>query len=183
MIKVNLVPSDILAKAQQRQQVFQLGVVGAGVLVLVALVSVAHFSKAVQLEGAQKQQEAEYAKWQEEVKLIENLERQAAELRKRLTVVSDLLKGRPLYAKFMTDVVKTMPGGVWVKSITTSSAGNTVKVQMGAEATSPEEIREWVRRMDGSGRFTAVEIGAVTASSALPRIFSFNMTGTYTAEL
>ncbi|MBI5882731.1 MAG: PilN domain-containing protein [Elusimicrobia bacterium] len=183
MIKVNLVPADILAKAQQKQQVFQLGVVGVGVLVVVAFISAAHFTKAVRLEAEQKQQEAEYAKWQEEVKLIENLEKQAAELRKRLTVVSDLLKGRPLYARFMMDVVKTLPGGVWVRSINTSSAGNSVKVTTSAEATSPEEIREWVRRMEGSGRFSAVEIGAVTATTALPRVFSFNMTGTYTAEL
>ncbi|MBI5625291.1 MAG: PilN domain-containing protein [Elusimicrobia bacterium] len=182
MIKVNLVPADILAKAAQKQQMFQLGVVGVGVLLVVAMVSVGHFTKAVRLEADQKGLETEYAKWQEEVRLIEDLQRQVAELRRRLDVVNSLLKGRPLYAKFMTDVVKTIPGGVWVKSMSTSSTMSTVKMIAQAESSSPEEIREWVRRMEGSGRFGPVEIGAVTSADVLPKTFAFSMTTTYTAE-
>ncbi|MFA6316609.1 MAG: PilN domain-containing protein [Elusimicrobiota bacterium] len=183
MIKVNLVPADILAKAQQKQQLFQLSVVGAGVLVVVALVSAAHLMKAVNLEAEQKVQEKEYARWQEEVKLIETLEKQVAELKKRLDVVRGLLKGRPLYARFLAEVVKSMPGGVWVKTVNTTSAANTVKMSAGAEAVSPEAIREWVRKLEGSGRFSAIEIGAVTSADALPKTFSFTLTASFTVEL
>ncbi|MBI4676332.1 MAG: hypothetical protein HY748_01990 [Elusimicrobia bacterium] len=184
MIKVNLVPAEILAKAQQKQQAFQMGVIGAGVLLVIALVSAVHFMKAKRLEAQQTEKEAEFAKWQEEVKLVENLEKQAGELRTRLKVVNDLLKGRPLYAYFLTDVVKTVPSGIWIKTLNTTSGAGTVRMTaVTADAASTEQIKEWVGRMEASGRFNAVEIGAVTSPEATPKVYSFSLVGNYAVQL
>ncbi|MBI5209513.1 MAG: PilN domain-containing protein [Elusimicrobia bacterium] len=185
MIKVNLVPADILAKARQKQQLFQISVVGAAVVVVVALVSAAHFMKARNLEAELKFKQEEYKRLEAEVALVKNLEKQAAEVRKRLEVVDSLLKGRPLYPYFMSEFVKTVPPSVWVKSLSTASTATSVKItQLSAESSSSEDIRDWIGRLEATGRFTNVEIvGSVTVSESEPKVFTFNLKADYAAAL
>jgi len=119
------------------------------------------------------------------VSKVEELEKTAAAVRARLNVITDLLKSRPLYPYFMSDFVRSVPMGVRVKTLSTAgggSSGGALKLTISAEARANEDIAEWVRRMEESGRFSSEELGPVTTTEATS-IYNFTMTATYSAKL
>jgi Tfp pilus assembly protein PilN len=183
MIKVNLVPADILAKAQQKQQALQAAALGVLVLIIVTMVSIGHYYRLNRLEHTLAIDNIELKKLEVIVAKVEELEKTAAAVRARLNVITDLLKGRPLYPYFMSDFVKSVPSGIRVKTLTTSgggSAAGALKLSMGAQARTNEEIAAWVRKMEETGRFSAVELGPVTSDGSL---YTFSLTSTYTPQL
>src|SRR5882762_7478074 len=125
MIKINLVPSEILAKAQQKHQVFQAAAVGILTLAVVVLVSLGHWVKLKKLESKLAQDNASLKKLEVIVAQVEELEKEAAAVRSRLNVITDLLKGRPLYPYFMSDFVRVVPPGVRVKNLNTTGGGSS----------------------------------------------------------
>jgi Tfp pilus assembly protein PilN len=188
MIKVNLVPPEILAKAHQKQQIFQATVAGVALAVVVALVSLGHVFRLQRLQYKLKVDLGELKKLEIIVAKVEELEKTAAAVRARLNVVTDLLKGRPVYPYFMSDFVKSVPSGVHVKTLGTQGGGSAatpLKLNISAEARTNEDIALWVRKMEDSGRFSQAELGPVTAPEAVggEKIYSFTLTATYVPSL
>ena len=182
MIKVNLVPSEILAKARQRQLILQAGLVGGVLAVLVVLISMMHWFGLYRLQNDYNYKEAKLKKLGAIVAQVEELEKAAAAVRARLSVIEDLLKGRAFYPFFMSDFARTVPAGVRVNQMTTSTQPNsTVKLSITASASSNEDVAAWVRTLQGASHFSGVELGPVSASGA--RQFSFTITATYTNKL
>lgn len=187
MIKVNLVPAEILAKAQQKQQTVQAIAAGVVVLVIVACVSAVHYTRLTKLQKILAVDQAELKRLEVIVAKVEELEKTAAAVKARLNVINDLLRGRPMYPYFMSDFVRSVPSGVRVRSLSTVGGGSNagaLKLSMSAEARSNQDIAEWVRRMETSGRFTGVELGAVSVTpNGLDRVLTFSLTSTYTPQL
>ena len=187
MIKLNLVPSEILAKAHQKQQMLQVAAAGVAVLGLIGLISAGHFYKLKSLENTLAADNAKLKKLQVIVDKVEELERTAAAVRARLNVIVDLLKGRTLYPHFMSDFVRSVPLGVRVRSVAAAGGGSTagpLKLTMAAESKTNEDIAGWVKNMETSGLFTNAELGPVTAAGANEtKLLSFTMTVVYTPKL
>ena len=186
MIKVNLVPAEILAKALQKQRVIQAAVAGAMVVFLLLAVSVLHWVKLERLDSKLAKDEAALKKLEVIVAKVEELERTAAAVRSRLNVINDLLKGRPLYPTFMSDFARSVPVGVRVRSLTTAGGGSSagpVKLNVSAESRTNEDIAGWVKKMEDSGRFGAVELGPVSAIEGAERMYNFTLTSVYTPSL
>ena len=186
MIKVNLVPSDILAKAHQKQQVLQAAAVGVGLLLVVAGISAGHWFKLNRLEKTLAEDQARLKKLEVIVAQVEELERTASAVRSRLRVITDLLRGRTVYPYFMSDFVRSVPPGVHVKSVTSTGGGSAagpIKLNMTAEARTNEDIAAWVKKMEDSGRFTDIELGAVTQDAGAERSFNFTIKSTYNPTL
>ncbi len=174
MIKVNLVPQEILDKEAQKQQALQVGVV-MGVFVLVlAGVSFGHYYKKVKLVKELAEMEAQLKKLEVIVQQVEALEAKASAVRARLNVMEDLIKSRELYPGFMTDLLKTFPPGVWLTSLTTTGAGKGLTVSMGAMARTPEDVSEWLRTLQKSERFSNPTIGAINMGAAGGNSFAMN---------
>ncbi len=185
-IKVNLVPAEILAKAAQKQQIFQATVAGAFLAVMIVLISAAHYFTLARLERILAYNEGELKKLEVIVAKVEELERTAAAVRSRLGVITDLLKGRPLYPYFMSDFAKSVPVGVRVRNMTTAGGGSgasPLKLTIAAEAKTNEDILAWIRKMEDSGRFSGVELGAVNAQESGDRVYTFTIKTTYTPQL
>ncbi|MFI5347140.1 MAG: PilN domain-containing protein [Elusimicrobiota bacterium] len=182
MIKINLVPSEILAKARQRQLMLQAGLIGGVLAVVIVLISMGHWFGLYRLQNDYNYKEAKLKKLGAIVAQVEELEKAAAAVRARLGVIEDLLKGRAFYPFFMSDFARTVPAGVRVTQLTTATQPNsTVKLTIGASATTNEDVAAWVRTLQGTPHFAAVELGAVTAAGA--RQYNFTITATYTNKL
>jgi Tfp pilus assembly protein PilN len=182
MIKVNLVPAEILAKARQRQLVFQASLIGGLLGVVLVLISVAHWFGLYRLQNDYLYKEAKLKKLGAIVAQVEELEKAAAAVRARLGVIEDLLKGRAFYPFFMSDFARTVPSGVKVLSLQTVTQPNsTVKLTMTAVALSNDDIAAWVRALQGAPHFGAVELGPITAGGG--QQFNFAVTATYTNKL
>ena len=185
MIKINLVPSDILAKAQQRQKAIQLGLAGAAAALLVLLVSLGFVARLHRLQGQLTADKAKLKLLETVVAKVKEEESLAAQLRARLKVIDDLDRGRRAYPYFMSDFVRSVPAGVRVRSLgTTGGGGSQLKLNISAEARTNEDIRTWIRKMEESGRFTGIELGAVsTQESPSETLRSFTLTATHTPQL
>ena len=181
MIKVNLVPAEILAKARQRQLVLQVSLVGSVLAVVLVLISVWHWFGLYRLQNDYNYKEARLKKLGAIVAQVEELEKAAAAVRARLGVIEDLLKGRAFYPFFMSDFARTVPAGVRVTQLNTvTQPGSAVKLNITAIASTNEDVANWVRILQGTPHFSSIELGPVTAGSGK---FSFALTGIYTNKL
>lgn len=185
MIKINLAPAEILAKAQQKQQILQGAAVGVVLLAIVALISMGHYYKYERLETKLAKDKSDLKKLEVIVAKVEELEKTGAAVRARLNIITDLLRSRPLYPYFMSDFVRSVPTGVQVKTLGTTgggSAGGALKLTISASAQANEDIADWVRRLEESGKFSNPEMGAVNVDPSTNN-FNFTLTAVYSAKL
>lgn len=182
MIKVNLVPAEILAKARQRQLMLQAGLIGGALAVVVLLFSVGHWFGLYRLQNDYNYKESKLKKLGAIVAQVEELEKAAAAVRARLGVIEGLLKGRAFYPFFMSDFARTVPAGVKLLSLGTAAQPNgAVKLTITAVAMTNEDVAAWVRTLQNTPYFSAVELGAVSAGTA--RQYNFTITTVYTNKL
>ncbi|MCX5797282.1 MAG: PilN domain-containing protein [Elusimicrobia bacterium] len=185
MIKINLVPKEILAKAQQRQKALQFGLAGAAAAFLIVLASLLFVVRLHRLQGELAIDKAELQRLDAVVAKVKEMEAQAKALRDRLGVIDGLDRGRRTYPYFMSDFVRSIPSGVRVKTLDVSGGGGgQLKLNITAEARTNEDIRTWIHKMEDSGRFTSIELGAMTTQeSAAGALRSFTLTAAHTPQL
>ncbi len=180
MIKVNLVPAEILAKAKQRQLVLQAAVLGSLMTLILAVVSFGHWYGKHTLEQQLVVDEAELKRLDRVVKQVEELEKAAAAVRARLKVIEDLLLGRAYYPIFMSEFARSVPAGIKVVSMsTTATTPGTIKLVISAAANSNEDIAAWVKTLEKNAKFATIELGAVAVSGTQ---YTFALTATYTSK-
>lgn len=168
MIKINLVPQEILDKEQQRQRNIQLVL---GVIIFAAFVVALTMFRLNTLRKADADLEAinnEYkTKWADIGMKLDAKKGAVDEIKRRLGVITDLLTGRSLYPNFMADMSQAMPSDVWVTNISTTRDPNSLKVNAQAISSSAPGVTRWVRTMQKPGvfgNFGEPSISAITAS-------------------
>ncbi|MBI2386161.1 MAG: PilN domain-containing protein [Elusimicrobia bacterium] len=180
MIKINLVPAEILAKAKQRQLLLQASVIGGLMALVLVLVSFGHWYGKRSLERDLATNEAELKRLDRVVKQVEELEKAAAAVRARLGVIEDLLLGRAFYPIFMSEFARSVPAGIKVNSMGTAAVTpGTIKLLISGVANSNEDIAAWVKTLEKNPKFGLIELGAVTVSGTS---YNFGMTATYTSK-
>lgn len=181
MIKVNLVPGEILAKARHRQLLLQAGVLGGALAVGMVVISLVHWSGLYRLQNDYNYKESELQRLAPLVAQVDELEKAAAAVRAKLGVIESLLKGRALYPLFMSEFARTVPSGVKVTSLATiTQAGGGLKLSISAIANSNDDVAAWMRTFEKSSHFAAVELGPVSASG---KQFNFTIMTVYTLKL
>jgi len=178
MIKVNLVPREILDKEVQRQRAMQAGLVGVVILAIFAGISFQHYNKKVTLEKRYEEQKAKLKKLEAIVAQVNQFEARAAAVRSRLAVMNDLLKSRELYPKFMVDLIESFPDGVWIGPLSTAKGEDGLNISMPAFATSTRDVTTWLRTLEDSEVFSKAVISAITIDPLTSK-HSFSMTMAY----
>ncbi|HBL18017.1 MAG: hypothetical protein A2X36_07560 [Elusimicrobia bacterium GWA2_69_24] len=178
MIKVNLVPQEILDKELQRQRLVQVGFV-AGVFGLLFLgISGAHFYRSVSLARSLAESEAKYKKLEAIVQQVEALEAQAKAVKARLDVMNELDRARPFYPRFMTELLKMLPSGIWLTTLDAKASGpDQLTLNMGSQSASVDNVTTWLRVLNSTGAFTAPALGPLKFGSAGE--ITFTMGATY----
>jgi Tfp pilus assembly protein PilN len=181
MIKVNLVPGEILAKARQRQLLLQGAVVGGVLAVVLVVISLVHWAGLYRLQNDYKYKESKLRELGAIVAKVEELEKASEAVRARLGVIESLLKGRAFYPLFMSEFARTVPGGVKVTNLMTSvQGGGAVKLSISAVANTDDDVAAWMRTLEKNSHFAAVELGPVSAAG---KQVNFTLTTTYTLKL
>ncbi len=180
MIKINLVPVEILAKARQRQLVLQAAAIGSLMVLALAAVSFNHWYGKHLLKITLVADEAELQRLDLVVKRVEEHEKAAVAVRARLGVIENLLLGRAYYPVFMSEFARSVPAGVQVNTMAASTlVPGTIKLTISAIANSNENIAAWVKTLEMNAKFGLIELGAVTASGIA---YNFAMSATYTSK-
>ncbi|MFA6029926.1 MAG: PilN domain-containing protein [Elusimicrobiota bacterium] len=182
MIRVNLVPQEILDREVAQLRTKQAAVLGAVLAVILAAVSVLHFWRAVSLESQYKIDKAELDRLQKIVAQVEELERTAAQVRARLNVIVDLMKYRTLYPRFMEDLVKTLPSGVTLTGLSTVGDQKGLMVTMTCRSLSSDDVAAILRAFEGSDRFKEPVLTGGISISGLGGESSFSMTVKYAPQ-
>ena len=165
MIKINLVPAELLIQQRQQQQLMQAAAAGILVLFVFFGISVGHWNTARRLDKQYADDEAKMKKLQVIVDQVDQLEATARAVQSRLNAIENLLKGRFLYTKFLQDWAEAVPAGVWVLNLNTSSSEDKVTVSTSAMARTKEDVADWVRTLETSGKFSGVELGPLSESA------------------
>ena len=181
MIRVNLVPGELLAKARQRQLLLQAAFLGGVLAVVLVLISLVHWAGLYRLQNDYNYKESELKRLAPLVSQVEELEKANEAVRARLGVIESLLKGRAFYPLFMSEFARTVPGGVRVSSLNTSSQPNGgLKLSISAVADTNDDIANWLRTLEKDSHFASIELGPVTAAS---QHYNFTITTMYTLKL
>jgi len=185
MIKINLVPAEILAKAHQKQRMVQFGLAGAAVAFLVFLVSWGLVARLHRMQNKLAADKIELQRLSAIVAKVKESEAIASQLQARLRVIDDLDHGRRAYPYFMNDFVASVPAGVRVRNMTSAGGGGSAfKLTIAAEARSNEDIALWVRQLEQGGRFSSIELGPVNIREiAGGPLRNFSLTAGYTPKL
>lgn len=180
MIKVNLVPAEVLIAEQKRRTVRQ--AVAGGVFLLMILVGVSfwHWNRLNMLEARLKENEAKVKRLQKIVEQVRQLEATAKAVRSRLNVIENLLAARFLYTVFMEDWLRSLSSGVWLNNMNTSGSGTELVVQITGNAQSQGDISEWLRTLEDDDRFSNMNLGAISRGGAQGAYtYSFSLKSSY----
>ena len=181
MIRVNLAPPELLDKEIAQQRTVQVGIAAGVVAVLIAGVSFLHYNSAVKWEKQLKADEAEFDRLQKIGAQVEELEQKAKHMRTQLATISDLRKSRAVYPRFMEDLLKLLPPGVWLTNLSTVSdpAGTTLSVSISCKSGASEDVASFLRTLETSDRFKDGQLsGGITVNvlpTAVENVFSMTM--------
>ena len=116
---------------------------------------------------------AENTKLDEQIAEIRDLKKVRRSLVERMEVIQDLQRSRPSIVHLFTEIVSTVPNGVYLKSLTQSGSN----LLMNGEAESNARVSTYMRNLDNSEWFknpnlTIIEIEDIKVN----RISTFTLT-------
>lgn len=177
MIRVNLVPQEILDKELQKQRLAQVSVAAGFIGLLFLGVSAMHYYKSVTLATRLAEAESEFVKLEAIVKQVEELEAKARAVKARLDVIQDLLRSRPFNPVFMTRLQQAVGEGVWLATLSASGTTAEMAVAMGCKAVNANAATRWLRQLENDPYFKEPVMGGLAI--ALDGQVSFSMTAKY----
>jgi type IV pilus assembly protein PilN len=172
--RINLLPWREELRQEQKKQ---FGVMAVMTCVLaVAIVGLIHFqmqSKIDYQDSRNRFMSAEITKVDEEIKEISELQKVRRSLVERMEVIQDLQGSRPSIVHLFTEIVSTVPNGVYLESLAQTGAN----LEVNGEAESNARVSTYMRNLQSSDwlkdpNLTVIEIEDKTVN----RISTFTLT-------
>ena len=174
MARINLLPWRAALRKQRRIEFFTaLGVVaGAAILVWVGV----HFYYRGHIDHQNERNafiQAETAKLDSQIREIQELEKEKQRLIARMKAIEGLQASRPLIVRILDEIVKTLPDGVYLTSIT--QTGDSLKISGVAESNA--RVSSLMRNIEKSQWLTSPNLQIIeSADSSGRRIARFTLT-------
>lgn len=174
MTRINLLPWREELRQEQKKQ-FGLMAVMTCVLAA-AIVGLVHFQMQSKIDyqlSRNRFMNTEITKVDKEIKEISELQKTRRSLIERMEVIQDLQGSRPSIVHLFTEIVSTVPNGVYLETL--SQNGGDLKVT--GEAESNARVSTYMRNLQASAwmkdpNLTVIEIEDKTVN----RISSFTLT-------
>jgi type IV pilus assembly protein PilN len=174
MTQINLLPWREELRQEQKKQ-FALMAVMTCVLAA-AIVGLIHFQMQAKIDYQQSRNRfmtSEIAKVDEEIKEISELQKVRRSLIERMEVIQDLQGSRPSIVHLFSEIVSTVPNGVYLESL--AQTGSNLVIN--GEAESNARVSTYMRNLQASAwlkdpNLTVIEIEDKTVN----RISTFTLT-------
>jgi len=174
MTQINLLPWREELRQEQKKQ-FALMAVMTCVLAA-AIVGLIHFQMQAKIDYQQSRNRfmtSEIAKVDEEIKEISELQKVRRSLIERMEVIQDLQGSRPSIVHLFSEIVSTVPNGVYLESL--AQTGSNLVIN--GEAESNARVSTYMRNLQASAwlkdpNLTVIEIEDKTVN----RISTFSLT-------
>ena len=174
MTRINLLPwREEMRQEQKKQFAMMLGLICVLAIAIVALI---HFQMQSNIDYQLSRNgflNSEIAKVDEEIKEISELQKVRRSLIERMEVIQDLQASRPSIVHLFTEIVSTVPNGVYLKTLTQTDTSLLIN----GEAESNARVSTYMRNLSGSEwlkepNLTVIEIEDITVN----RISTFTLT-------
>ncbi len=174
MASINLLPwREERRLAQKKEFLTVLGAVALFALVLVVLANRIVNGAIEHQQGRNQYLQGNINELNAQVKEIAEIEKKRAELIDRMKVIQDLQGTRPLIVRVFDELVRTLPDGVFYRSMTRT--GN--KIELAGVAESNTRVSSLMRQLESSEWFESPNLTAVEAAPDFgEQASSFKMT-------
>lgn len=174
MTQINLLPWREELRQEQKKQFAVMAVMTC--VLAAAIVALIHFQMQAKIDYQLSRNSfltTEIAKVDEEIKEISELQKVRRSLIERMEVIQDLQGSRPSIVHLFTEIVSTVPNGVYLKTLT-QTGGNLL---INGEAESNARVSTYMRNLSASDwlkdpNLTVIEIEDITVN----RISTFTLT-------
>jgi len=174
MTRINLLPWREELRQEQKKQFATMAVMTC--ILAAAIVGLIHFQMQAKIDyqlSRNRFLNNEIAKVDEEIKEISELQKVRRSLIERMEVIQDLQGSRPSIVHLFTEIVSTVPNGVYLKTLT-QTGGNLL---VNGEAESNARVSTYMRNLSASEwlkdpNLTVIEIEDITVN----RISAFTLT-------
>lgn len=174
MTKINLLPWREEKRQELKKQFAMMAVMT--VVLGAAIVGLIHFQMQSKIDYQQSRNrfiQNEIAKLDEEIKEISELQKVRRSLIERMEVIQDLQGSRPSIVHLFTEIVSTVPNGVYLESLA-QTGGNLL---INGEAESNARVSTYMRNLQASDwlkdpNLTVIEI----EDKKVNRISTFTLT-------
>ena len=174
MTRINLLPWREELRQEQKKQFAVMAVMSC--VLAAAIVGLIHFQMQAKIDYQMFRNQFmsnEIAKVDEEIKEISELQKTRRSLIERMEVIQDLQGSRPSIVHLFTEIVSTVPNGVYLETLA-QTGGNLL---INGEAESNARVSTYMRNLQASAwlkdpNLTVIEIEDKTVN----RISSFTLT-------
>ena len=174
MTQINLLPWREELRQEQKKQFAVMAVMTC--VLAAAIVALIHFQMQAKIDYQLSRNSfltAEIAKVDEEIKEISELQKVRRSLIERMEVIQDLQGSRPSIVHLFTEIVSTVPNGVYLKTLTQTGSNLLIN----GEAESNARVSTYMRNLSASEwlkdpNLTVIEIEDITVN----RISTFTLT-------
>jgi len=174
MTRINLLPWREELRQEQKKQFVVMAIMTC--ILAAAIVGLIHFQMQAKIDYQLSRNRFltdEIKKVDEEIKEISELQKVRRSLIERMEVIQDLQGSRPSIVHLFSEIVSTVPNGVYLKTLT-QTGGN---LQINGEAESNARVSTYMRNLSASEwlkdpNLTVIEIEDITVN----RISTFTLT-------
>ena len=174
MTRINLLPWREEHRQEQKKQFVVMAV--SICILAAAIVGLIHVQMQSKIDYQQSRNNfisSEIAKLDEEIKEIRELQKDRRSLIERMEVIQDLQGSRPSIVHLFTEIVSTVPNGVYLQSLD-QTGGNLL---INGEAESNARVSTYMRNLQASAwlkdpNLTVIEIEDKTVN----RVSTFTLT-------
>lgn len=174
MAKINLLPWREELRAEKKREFFGILALSAIVGVLVSLlVHISFENKITSQQGRNDFLNNEISKLDEQIREINELEKQKQELLNRMQIVQSLQQRRPLVVRLFDELVRQIPSGVHLTRFERKGANLSFK---GISESTPR-ISAFMRNIEGSEWLVRPDVSNIKADTkgSVP-LTTFDMT-------
>jgi len=174
MTQINLLPWREELRQEQKKQFAMMAAMTC--ILAAAIVGLIHFQMQSKIDYQLSRNSflsSEIAKVDEEIKEISDLQKVRRSLIERMEVIQDLQGSRPSIVHLFTEIVSTVPNGVYLESL----EQNADNLLINGEAESNARVSTYMRNLSDSEwlkdpNLTVIEIEDITVN----RISTFTLT-------
>ena len=171
---INLLPWREELRQEQKKQ---FGILTALMMLLAtAIIGLIHIQMVTKIDyqlSRNKFMSGEISKLDEEIAEISELRKVRRSLVERMEVIQDLQRSRPSIVHLFTEIVSTVPNGVYLESLT--QTGNNLL--MNGQAESNARVSTYMRNLDASDWLKAPNLSVIEIEDIkVNRISTFTLT-------
>lgn len=171
---INLLPWREELRQEQKKQ---FGILTALMMFLaVAIIGLIHLQMVAKIDYQQSRNKfmsGEISKLDKEIAEISELRKVRRSLVERMEVIQDLQRSRPSIVHLFTEIVGTVPNGVYLESLT--QTGNNLL--MNGQAESNARVSTYMRNLDASDWLKAPNLNVIEIEDIkVNRISTFTLT-------